>query len=446
MSDTRRHLPAVNALLIQAEQAGLLESAPRKVLVDSIRSVLDRARGEGSGEPDGGWLAAIEQRVVEGTRPSLQRVINATGVVLHTNLGRAPLPEAALRAAEEAYRYSTLEFDVTNGERGSRQDHHRSLLQEITGAENALVVNNAACALFLLLNTLARDGDTIVSRGELVEIGGSFRIPDILARSGSALVEVGTTNRTRLRDYLSAVSPRTRLILKVHPSNFRMTGFTEEVEIGQLVDLGRDRGIPVVHDVGSGLLLDLANWDLAGEPRVQDSVAVGATVVFSGDKMLGGPQAGIIVGPEAIIQRVSSSPLARALRPDKFTLAALEATLAIHRDPAAARVEIPVLAMLTADRSELASRAEQLAQQLAGATVEPGHSAVGGGAFPGVSLPTTLVRLPANSPDTALAKLRRHTPPVIARAADNAVLFDLRTIRDEEFAVIVSAVRGAAMA
>ena len=443
MSDSRSRLPAVNSLLAQAEQAGLLDRLPRQLVLVSIRAVLDLARKEGGERPKVGWLAAVEQHAAQRARPSLTKVVNATGVVLHTNLGRAPLADAAVAAAEAACRYGALELDIATGQRGSRQDHLRSLLRELTGAEQSLVVNNAAAALFLLLNALAGDGETIVSRGELVEIGGSFRIPDILAKSGSTLIEVGTTNRTRLRDYRLALSPRTRLILKVHRSNFELTGFVEETPVDELVTLGSGRGIPVVHDVGSGLMLDLAKWDLTGEPRVQDSVDAGATVVFSGDKLLGGPQAGIMVGPDEVIRAASSNPLARALRPEKFTLAALEATLALYLDPSEAVAQIPALAMLTADQTELGERAVQLARQLPGATTEPGSSVVGGGAFPGADLPTVLVRLPTRSPDAALASMRGNDPPVIARAANDGVLFDVRTVRDDEFTTIAAAVEQA---
>jgi L-seryl-tRNA(Ser) seleniumtransferase len=333
-----------------------------------------------------------------------------------------------------------LEFDLERGERGSRQDHTTRLLREITGADDGIVVTNAAAAVFLLLNTLAHGNETIVSRGELVEIGGAFRIPDILAKSGSILVEVGTTNRTRRRDYELAISPRTRLFLKVHQSNFAVTGFVEDTPLGELVELGRPRGIPAVHDIGSGLLIDLSPWGLVGEPRVQESVAAGATVVFSGDKLMGGPQAGIIVGPSDIIQRAAANPLARVLRPDKFTIAALEATLSLYRDTELAVTEIPTLAMLTADSALLEERAKSLATALPQASTKAGDSAVGGGTFPGVRLPTVLVTLPARSAAASIDQLRRHSPPVIARAGEGAVLFDVRTIGDEEIATVVAAV------
>ena len=440
MSDPRRKLPAVNALLADCEAAGVTDMAPRAVVVSAIRQTLAEARSRGGEAPAQGWLDAVRQRVVEQTERSLKRVVNGTGVVLHTNLGRAPLAEVAVEAVTAALGYSTLEFDLETGTRGSRQDHCRALLRELTGAEDALVTVNAASALFLLLGAVAEGGETIVSRGELVEIGGAFRIPDILARSGSILVEVGTTNRTRLRDYELAVSPRTRLILKVHRSNFELSGFVTEAELSGLVALGSGRGIPVVHDAGSGLLVRLDGYGLAGEPIVQDSVAAGATAVFSGDKLLGGPQAGIIAGPADIVERAARSPLARVLRPDKTTLAALEATLALYRDTERAVAEIPTLAMLSAAPVLLKRRARRLARRIEGSRTEQGASAVGGGAFPGCELPTTLVSLEVDSCDAFLARLRAHEPPVIARAQDGRVVFDVRTLADDEIPIVADAV------
>ena len=439
MTDRRRRLPAVNALLDEARTAGLLAAAPRVVVVDAIRDTLAGARARGGEEPGTGWLDEIRRRLAERERRSLVSVINATGVVLHTNLGRAPLADPAVRACVEATGYSALEYDLDAGERGSRQRHTRRLLSEITGAEDGLVVNNAAAALLLVLNTLAEGGETIVSRGELVEIGGRFRIPEILEKSGSVLVEVGTTNRTRVADYEQAIGARTRCVLKVHRSNFRLTGFVAEATLTELVGLMGSRAVPVVHDVGSGLLLDLSPWGLTNEPLVQETVAAGALAVFSGDKLLGGPQAGIIVGAADHVQQLAANPLARALRPDKVTIAALEATLALYRDPEAARREIPVLAMLTEDPARLRRRARRLARRITGAATLPGDSAVGGGAYPGTSLPTTLVAVPTRSPDTFLAALRRHEPPVIARAGPEAVLLDVRTLRDDQFTAVVHA-------
>jgi L-seryl-tRNA(Ser) seleniumtransferase len=358
-------------------------------------------------------------------------------------MGRAPLAKVAFEAAEQALRYSSLELDLNTGERGSRLDNLRALLREVTGADDGLVVNNAAAAVFLLLNTLAENSETIVSRGELVEIGGSFRIPEILAKSGSTLVEVGTTNRTRLKDYTLALSPRTGALLKVHRSNFEIVGFTEETSLHELVDLGRSRGVPVIHDIGSGLLVDLSAYGLTGEPLVRDSVEQGAVTVFSGDKLVGGPQAGIIVGPADVIKLAKSNPLARAYRPDKFTIAALEATLALYRYPDLAVQEIPALAMLVADREELERRARTLSAMLPDTATSPGASAVGGGSFPGAPLATTLVSLTCDSPNSILEGLRRHEPPVIARVADGKVLFDVRTVLDEEFETIRTALAAA---
>jgi L-seryl-tRNA(Ser) seleniumtransferase len=437
VTDPRRRLPAVNALLDAARAAGL--DASHGELRAAARAVLERARSEGLDEPADGWSEALRLELARLTRPSLRRVVNATGVVLHTNLGRAPLAPEARAAVEQALGYSTLELDLATGGRGARQDHVRDLLTTLTGAEAALVVNNAASALLLTLNGLAAGGETIVSRGELVEIGGSFRIPDILARSGSVLVEVGTTNRTRLRDYELAVTPRTRVLLKVHRSNFQITGFTAETDLAALVRLGSERGIPAVHDVGSGLLLSLEAYGLTGEPLVRESVATGATVVFSADKLLGGPQAGLIVGPQAIVRALAQHPLARAFRPDKTTFAALEATLALYRDLGQAVRRIPVLAMLTAPADELARRARRLKRRLRGAALMPGSSAVGGGAFPGSALPTTLVTLQVESCESFLEQLRRHDPPIIARTVDDRVAFDVRTLGDDELVTVAQA-------
>lgn len=442
MTDRRRRLPAVNRLLADAEKAGLTATSPRAVVVQAIRDTLASARVHGGVPPAAGWVAEVARRITERERRSLVRVVNATGVVLHTNLGRAPLAESAIRAGLDGASYSALEYDLDAGGRGSRQRHMSALVAELTGAEDALVVTNAAAAVFLTLSALAADGETIVSRGELVEIGGGFRIPDILARSGSVLVEVGTTNRTRLRDYEAAIGPRTRCALKVHRSNFTLSGFVTECTIDDLATLMRPRGLPVIHDVGSGLLVDLSPWGLSGEPMAKDSVAAGALVVFSGDKLLGGPQAGIIAGQQETISGIATHPLARALRPDKITIGALEATLALYRDPEAAMREIPALAMLTAPPDLLKRRARRLARKI-GATTVPGQSSVGGGAFPGADLPTTLVVVPAAHPDNFLTALRRHDPPVIARTGDGAVLLDVRTLRDDEFDTVAAAVAAA---
>ncbi len=443
MSDARSDLPAVHKLLDDAEREGLTETAPRDLVVSAIREILDDARSNNGAPPQDGWLAEIRRTVESKQRPSLVPVINATGVVLHTNLGRAPLAAAAREAVVRAAGYNTLEYDVDAGERGSRQTHLRELLTEITGAEDALVVTNAAAATVVVLNALAAGGETIVSRGELVEIGGSFRIPDILEKSGSVLIEVGTTNRTKLGDYVGAISPRTKCALKVHRSNFRLSGFVTEVQTEELVETMSSRNIPVVHDVGSGLLVDLAEYGLTDEPLVQDVVQTGATAVFSGDKLLGGPQAGIIAGPKDVIQKAAVNPFTRAMRPGKMVIAALEATLRLYRDRSAALERIPTLAMLTADPVVLHDRAEALAGRIEGAVIVPGTSSVGGGSFPDAELRTTLLSIPTDHPDAFLARLRRHDPPVIARADQGCVLLDPRTIQDGEEKDVVKAIVGA---
>ncbi len=440
MSDPRSDLPAVHKLLEDAERHGLTESAPRELVVSTIRETLDTARSNKGIPPEDGWLEEVRRALEIKQRPSLVPLINATGVVLHTNLGRAPLAHAAREAVVRAAGYNTLEYDVNTGERGSRQAHLRGLLTELTGAEDALVVTNAAAATVVVLNTLAAGGETIVSRGELVEIGGSFRIPDILEKSGSVLIEVGTTNRTKLGDYIGAISPRTKSVLKVHRSNFQLSGFVTAVQTAELVKTMAQRDIPVVHDVGSGLLVDLTEYGLTGEPLVQDIVRAGATAVFSGDKLLGGPQAGIIVGSSDIIREATVNPFTRAMRPDKTVIAALDATLRLYRDRTAALAQIPTLAMLTTDPAVLHDRAEALAGRIESAAIVPGTSSVGGGSFPDAELRTTLLSIPTDHPDAFLARLRHHDPPVIARADQECVLLDPRTIQDGEEEDVVAAV------
>jgi L-seryl-tRNA(Ser) seleniumtransferase len=373
-------------------------------------------------------------------------VINATGVVLHTNLGRAPLASAAIGAMTAiAGDYSNLELDLSSGVRGHRSDHCRSLLQITTGAEDGLVVNNAAGALVLALNALAEGREVLISRGELIEIGGSFRIPDIMAKSGARLREVGTTNRTHLADYEGALTGAAA-ILTVHRSNFEQRGFVATPDPSDLARLAGEAGIPYLYDVGSGLLADLSEWGLMGEPRVPEALAAGAgLVLFSGDKLLGGPQAGCIAGRRDLVARCRSNPLARALRPDKLTLAALAATLDLYQDPETAVRTIPVLAMLTISADELARRAAALAALLppeANAETVPGESAVGGGSFPGAALSTTLVAIEAGAlgPDGLALRLRLGDPPVVARVADNRVLFDPRTLLDDSLPLLAQAV------
>ena len=441
-SDPRREIPGVDRLL-DTEPFRELEARygrPRLVpflreRVEAVRARLERGEPvEGVDDP-AAYARAVEEAVAAEEAGSLRPVINATGVVLHTNLGRAPLAPEALEAMERVGRgYSNLEYDLGAGARGSRYDRCVALLTALTGAEDALLVNNNAAALVLALNTLARGRPVVVSRGELVEIGGGFRVPEVLERAGAVLREVGSTNRTRPADYREAMEGAAAL-LKVHRSNFRMSGFTEETSLAQLAALGREHGVPVIHDLGSGLLVDPALLHLPAEPRPATSVDAGAHVVaFSGDKLLGGPQAGILVGRREAIAACRANPLCRALRVDKTTVAGLEATLRLYRDPAEAVRRIPALRMLATEPEELEARARRLASELEGRGIEarathaPDGSAVGGGTYPGVTLPTWHLRLEVASPDGLLGRLREGEPPVVARVEDDAVLLDLRTV------------------
>ncbi len=450
-ADPRRTLPAVGALLDIDGMRRVLERAPRELVVEVVRSVVEDARRPGAAAPDdaAAWLAAIEARLAERQLPSLRRVINATGVVLHTNLGRAPLARAALQAMSEvAAGFSNLEYDVATGTRGSRHVHCSLLLAELTGAEDALVVNNCAAALVLALNTLSDGREAVISRGELVEIGGSFRVPDIMAKSGATLVEVGTTNRTHPDDYRRVLSQRTGAIVSVHRSNFAQEGFVASVSVRELVPIAAEGGVPLLHDFGSGLMLDLAPWGLAGEPTVRDAVQSGASLVLmSGDKLLGGPQSGIIVGKAGLVAALRRNPLARAFRVDKLTLAALEATLVLYRDPARARAEVPALAMLTTPVSVLEERALRLVRVLStrGVTAQMARTeaTVGGGAFPTTRVPSAALALDVPSPEAAEARLRAARVPVVGRIADGRVLLDLRGIMPEADSELADLVAGA---
>ena len=444
MSDSRRALPAVGVILERDGVRELLARFPRTLVSDAVRGVVADARA-GAAIPanDVEWRVAVASRLEVRTRPSLRAAINATGVILHTNLGRAPLATAALAAiAEYARGASTLEYDVARGERGSRHVHCASLLAELTGAEDAMVVNNCAAALVLALQCLAGGRESLVSRGELIEIGGSFRIPDIMATSGTTLVEVGTTNRTHVADYRAALTPRTAAIMKVHRSNFALEGFVAEATVRELAPLAAEMGIPLLNDFGSGLMLDLAPWGLSGEPRAADVVSAGASLVMmSGDKLLGGPQAGLIVGRRDLVERLRKHPLARALRVDKMTIAALEATLALYRDPAMAVREIPVLAMLTADAARIRARAEAMARAIgAGVTVSESIATVGGGAFPTARIASWSLTLPGNA-TVVERSLRDGVTPVVARIADDRVHLDLRSVQpsdDDALAALVT--------
>jgi L-seryl-tRNA(Ser) seleniumtransferase len=446
VTDSRRALPSVGALLERAPVRALLDSAPRTLVVDAVRATVAEARVSATvPRDDDAWATAIAERLAELSRPSLRRVINATGIVLHTNLGRAPLAEAAIEAiAAIAGGYSNLELDLERGTRGSRYVHCASLLRELTGAEDALVVNNCAAALVLALNTLADGREALLSRGELVEIGGSFRVHDIMAKSGARLREVGATNRTHLADYERAIGPDTGVLLKVHRSNFALHGFVAEATVRELAPLAASRALPILHDLGSGLLVPLDHIGLRGEPTARDALEAGATiVVMSGDKLLGGPQAGLIVGDARALDAMRRNPLARSYRVDKLTLAALETTLALYRDPPRAMREIPTLALLATPPSELRERAESLRLALgregvAGETVETTGS-VGAGAFPDAALPGAAVALSGDAERWA-TRLRGGSPAVVGRVHDGRMHLDLRAVLPHELPDLARAV------
>jgi L-seryl-tRNA(Ser) seleniumtransferase len=434
-ADPRRALPSVTALLESEAVRPLLGDVPRTLVTEAIRDAIDAARRDPDAVPasPADWARAVNDALTRRIRPSLRPVINATGVVLHTNLGRAPLAAVARDAMLDiADGYSNLEYDLERGERGSRHSHAVGLLCELTGAEDAIVVNNCAGALVLALGALAEGREAIVSRGELVEIGGSFRVPDIMARSGATLVEVGTTNRTHVDDYRRALGPHTGAILKVHRGNFAMEGFVAEATVRELVPVAREGALPLLHDLGSGLLISLDAYGLTGELTARDALADGASIVMmSGDKLLGGPQAGIIVGERAYLSRLRSSPLARALRVDKITLAALEATLALYRDPQRALREIPTLAMLTAPVETLRARAQRIVDMLAArgvvASIMASVATVGGGAFPTARIASAAVALDGDAEQLA-RRLREAELPVIGRIERDTLHLDLRSV------------------
>jgi L-seryl-tRNA(Ser) seleniumtransferase len=450
-ADPRRRLPAIHRLLATPPLPQLMAELGRRVVTEAARQELDARRGArgGAAADPAELVAAVVRRARRLDRPSLVRVINATGVVLHTNLGRAPLSAAAVTAVASAARgYTNLEFDLESGERGSRHVHAAGLLTRLCGAEAALVVNNNAAAVLLALAAVAAGREVVVSRGELVEIGGSFRVPEIMAQSGATLREVGTTNRTHARDYREAIGPATGALLRVHPSNYRVLGFTAEVGTAELADIAHGAGLPLLYDLGSGTLVEIG-----GEPTVGQALAAGADLVtFSGDKLLGGPQAGVICGRAELVERCRRHPLSRALRPDKMTLAALEATLRAYLEPGRAEAEVPALAMLTRDADQLAAAAQALAEAIGarcGAAVRtevvPETSRAGGGALPLTELPTRVVRLrAAGLPAQALAaRLRAAEPPVVARVQDDALILDPRTLLAGEAEEVVAALAAA---
>lgn len=452
-----RALPSVDELLARPALSTLAKTAGRGLVAQTTREILGafRAdlRGEGGAKLDHVTPGAIEARVLAAVEsllaPSLRRVVNATGVILHTNLGRAPLAAKTVAAiADLAGGYSNLEYDLARGERGKRDVHTSNLLASLIGAEGAMVVNNNAAAVFLVLNTLAKGAEVIVSRGELIEIGDGFRIPDIMSESGAILREVGTTNRTRIRDYERAIGEQSRLLLRVHPSNFRISGFTGRPSLDELVALGGRTGLPVYEDLGSGCLADLSNAGVL-EPLASQSFAAGASIVsFSGDKLLGGPQAGIIAGRKEIVERLRRNPLFRALRVDKLTIAGLEATLQAYRR--GAFDEIPALRMIRASAAQIAHRVTQFIERAshmlpehAALEIVPGFSLIGGGSTPDQQLPTHLIAFRSRRHSAAvLEEGLRSAPsgvPVIARIESDRLVLDLRTVSPEEEAQLTSA-------
>jgi L-seryl-tRNA(Ser) seleniumtransferase len=460
-ADLRRQLPPVDQVLQDARVEALVARQGRVRVLRALRDLLDEARALATAGEKARLEEALrtlaprlEARLAAAAAPSLVRVINATGVVVHTNLGRAPLPRsAAERVVALAASYSNLEYDLAEGGRGNREAHAEARLSSLLGTEAVAVVNNCAAAVLLAVNTLAEGREVIVSRGELVEIGGSFRIPEILKKGGTRLREVGTTNRTRLADYRAAISPDTALILRVHPSNFRIVGFTEAPTLAELADLAHEAGLPLACDQGSGLL-GLEPDLLPGEETVLGDLGAGADVLsFSGDKLLGGPQAGLLVGRRRPIEAMRKNPLYRALRVDKMTLCALDAVLLEH-ERGHATTTVPVLAMLAASAETMRARADAFALALAAegsgyvSEVVEGSSAVGGGAAPTLSVPTWLVALShlARRPATLAAALRAGNPPVIVRVAEDRMLVDLRTVDPQHEPSLREALGRAAMA
>ena len=455
-----RKIPSVDEILSRPEIINLLKTHPRNVVVEAIRKGLGRLREEILHKEElsqlGDALLSFEhlyplfqKEINLQIQPRLRPVINATGVVIHTNLGRAPLHSSAIKHLIEVSKtYSNLEYDLDRGERGSRYTHIEEILCRLSGAESALVVNNNAGAVLLVLNTLAEGKEVIVSRGELVEIGGAFRIPDVMKRSGTLLREVGTTNRTHLSDYQKAIGPQTALLLKVHTSNFRVMGFASEVSLQELVQLGREHQLSVVDDLGSGCLIDLTQYGLEKEPTVQEAIKTGVdAVTFSGDKLLGGPQAGIILGKKKILDLFKINPLTRALRIDKLTLAALESTLLLYFDEKKAMEEIPTLRMLSLDTRRLKRRGRRLLKRLSGMmnkrmtfTLKEDVSQVGGGALPLQELPTVVVAIkPLDFSVNSLEEnLRKGDLPIISRISKEELILDMRTVFDEEIPLLAA--------
>jgi L-seryl-tRNA(Ser) seleniumtransferase len=441
-----RDLPSVEHLLQNA--AHLIEAYGRPLTLDALRTTLDETRVRFQLNPQPALpstdriLAEAESRLSAWTASTLRPVINATGVILHTNLGRAPLSKATIQAmSEAAANYTNLEYDLSAGKRGSRLIHAEAVLQKLLNVEAALVVNNNASAVLLVLSALANKQRVVIARSQLVEIGGGFRVPDVMKQSGAKLVEVGTTNKVRLSDYREAFEERTALVMRAHRSNFKIVGFTEEPEMSEIVEVAHMKHVLVVDDLGSGALVDTAKYGLAHEPTVQESLESGVDILcFSGDKLLGGPQAGIIVGRRELLARIKKHPLARAVRADKTCLAGVTATLSHYLKDEADR-EIPILRMMSMRAEQVRVRVEAWREALGQGEVIESESTVGGGSLPEESMPTFVLALDVKSPDKFLRKMREANPPVIARAANDRVLLDPRTVFEEQDAAIISTLR-----
>jgi L-seryl-tRNA(Ser) seleniumtransferase len=447
---TLRNLPSVEGLLQTKTAAELIAAYGRPLTLAALRATLDDIRSRfQSGPPpvlpsNEEILAGTESQLTAWTALTLIPVINASGVILHTNLGRAPLSAATIHAIDAVARgYSTLEYDLAKGQRGSRLNHAEALLQRLTGAEAAVIVNNNASAVLLVLAALAARREVVISRTQLVEIGGGFRVPDVMKRSGAKLVEIGATNRVHIGDYEEAIHAATALVMRAHRSNFKLVGFTEEPELKEIVQAAHKSGVPVMDDLGSGALIDTARYGLAHEPTVQESLAAGADLVcFSGDKLLGGPQAGIILGRADLVEKIRKHPLARAVRADKSCLAGLGATL-LHYLKDEAEREVPIWRMISLTPKQLKTQAERWVLEIGYGRVIEGQSTVGGGSLPGESMATYLLALNTKHADKLLGKLRAQHPPIIARAEAGRVLLDPRTVLPEEEGALLVGLKNA---